>query len=161
MIIITKAKKKKKQVTEIVPAWSQNWLFPATWRGANILVSTFWASSEFSLPEFSFGAPAHHLWWLQLLVTWQTLFTDTGGKVDIASGSKESACNAGDPGLIPWRKAWQPTPLFLSGAFHGQRCLVGYSPWGCQESDTFSFHFSIHISNHSNMHLSILCTDSR
>ena len=37
---------------------------------------------------------------------------------------------------IPWRRAWQPTPVFLSGEFHGQRSLVGYSPWGRQESDT-------------------------
>ena len=36
----------------------------------------------------------------------------------------------------PWRKKWQPTPLFLLGEFHGQRSLVGYSPWGCKESDT-------------------------
>ena len=37
---------------------------------------------------------------------------------------------------IPWRRKWQPTPVFLPGKFHGQRCLVGYSPWGHQESDT-------------------------
>ena len=36
---------------------------------------------------------------------------------------------------IPWRKAWQPTPVFLSGESHGQRTLVGYSPWGFKESD--------------------------
>ena len=30
---------------------------------------------------------------------------------------------------------WQPTPVFLPGEFHGQRSLVGYSPWGCIESD--------------------------
>ena len=29
----------------------------------------------------------------------------------------------------PWRKAWQPTPVFLPGEFHGQRSLVDYSPW--------------------------------
>ena len=29
----------------------------------------------------------------------------------------------------PWRRAWQPTPVFLSGKFHGQRSLVGYSSW--------------------------------
>ena len=29
---------------------------------------------------------------------------------------------------IPWRKAWQPTPVFLPGKSHGQRNLVGYSP---------------------------------
>ena len=30
----------------------------------------------------------------------------------------------------------QPTPVFLPGEFHGQRSLVGYSPWGCKELDT-------------------------
>ena len=34
-------------------------------------------------------------------------------------------------GKIPWRRAWQPTPVFLPGESHGQRSLVGYSPWGC------------------------------
>ena len=35
-------------------------------------------------------------------------------------------------GKILWRRKWQPTPVFLSGKFHGQRSLVGYSPWGSQ-----------------------------
>ena len=39
-------------------------------------------------------------------------------------------------GKIPWRRKWQPTPVFLPGEFHGQRSLVGYSPWGRRESDT-------------------------
>ena len=29
-----------------------------------------------------------------------------------------------------WKKKWQPTPVFLSGKSHGQRSLMGYSPWG-------------------------------
>jgi len=33
-------------------------------------------------------------------------------------------------GKIPWRRAWQPTPVFLPGESHGQRSLAGYSPWG-------------------------------
>ena len=37
---------------------------------------------------------------------------------------------------IPWRRAWQPTPVFLSGESHGQRCRAGYSPWGRKELDT-------------------------
>ena len=37
---------------------------------------------------------------------------------------------------IPWRRAWQPTPVFLPGESHGQRSLVGYSPWGHKELDT-------------------------
>ena len=39
-------------------------------------------------------------------------------------------------GKVPWRKKWQPTPVFLPGKFHGQKSLVGYSPWSCKESDT-------------------------
>ena len=59
---------------------------------------------------------------------------DPGG----ASG-KEPACQCKrdkrwgfDPrvGKIPWRRPWQPTPVFLPGESHGQRTLVGNSPWG-------------------------------
>ena len=56
------------------------------------------------------------------------------------SDSKESACNARDPNSIPesgrslsqedpWRREGLPTPVFLSGEFHGQRSLSGYSSW--------------------------------
>ena len=38
-------------------------------------------------------------------------------------------------GKIPWRRKWQPTPVFLAGKSHGQRSLEGYSTWGCKESD--------------------------
>ena len=37
---------------------------------------------------------------------------------------------------IPWKRAWEPTPVFLPGESHGQRSLAGYSPQGCKESDT-------------------------
>ena len=45
-----------------------------------------------------------------------------------------------------WRRQWQPTPALLPGKSHGQRSLVGCSPWGREESDTtedftFTFHF--------------------
>ena len=33
---------------------------------------------------------------------------------------------------ILWSSKWQPTPVFLSGKFHGQGSLVSYSPWGSQ-----------------------------
>ena len=55
---------------------------------------------------------------------------------------KESTCQCRrhrfDPwvGKIPWRRKWQPTPVFLPGESHGQRSLVGYSPWGCKGSNT-------------------------
>ena len=55
---------------------------------------------------------------------------------------KEPACQCRRRGFgpwvgkIPWRKKWQPTPVFLPEKSHGQRSLVGYSPWGRKESDT-------------------------
>ena len=36
---------------------------------------------------------------------------------------------------IPWRRTWQPIPIFSPGKSHGQRRLEGYSPLGCKESD--------------------------
>ena len=57
---------------------------------------------------------------------------------------KESACQCRrhrrlrfDPWAVkvPWSRKWQPTPVFLPGESHGQRSLVGYSPWGHKESD--------------------------
>ena len=38
--------------------------------------------------------------------------------------------------FLHWRRKWQPTPVLLPGESHGRRSLVGYSPWGCKESDT-------------------------
>ena len=29
-----------------------------------------------------------------------------------------------------WRRKWHPTPVFMPGESHGQKCLTGYSPWG-------------------------------
>ena len=51
--------------------------------------------------------------------------------------SKESTCQSRRCGFspwggkIPWRRKWQPTPVFLPGKSHGQKSLVGYSPGGC------------------------------
>ena len=39
-------------------------------------------------------------------------------------------------GKIPWRRKWQPTPVFLPEKLHRQRSLVGYSPWGHKKLDT-------------------------
>jgi len=38
-------------------------------------------------------------------------------------------------GKVPWRREWQATPVFLPRDSHGQRRLVGYSPWDLKESD--------------------------
>ena len=51
---------------------------------------------------------------------------------------KEPACNVFNPwvGKIPWRRAWQPTPGFLPGEFHGQRSLLCHNLWSHKQSDT-------------------------
>ena len=45
----------------------------------------------------------------------------------------------GEVGKIPWRKAWQPTPVFLPEKSHGQSSLAGYSLWGHKELDIIYF----------------------
>ena len=78
------------------------------------------------------------------------------------SDSKESDCNVGDLGLIlgsgsfPWRREWQPAPVFLPGESHGQRSLAGYSPWGHKESDKIEQLNS----THSMININFYTTDS-
>ena len=71
---------------------------------------------------------------------------------------KESACQRSRHrrcdfdswvGKIPWRRKWQPTLVFLPGKFHGQKSLVGYSPWGHKESDTTDY---MHTHTHTHTH---------
>ena len=63
---------------------------------------------------------------------------------DFLPSNKETACRCGRPGFnpwvgkIPWRRKWQPTPVFLPRESHGQRDgqTIGYSPRGHKESET-------------------------
>ena len=63
-------------------------------------------------------------------------FGDTHGKEPTCQCSRRERRRF-DPWIkkIPWRKEWQPTPVLLPGQSHGQRSLVGYSPWGRTELD--------------------------
>ena len=68
----------------------------------------------------------------------------------VGSVVKNLPANSGDAGLIPvsgrfpWRRKWQPTPVFSPGKSHGQRSLAGYSPWGCRVRDDLSDN-SVHM----------------
>ena len=75
---------------------------------------------------------------------------------------KESACQCRRPrrrgfdpwvGKIPWRRTWQPTPVFLPGESHGWRNLVGYRLWGCKELDTTK-----RLSTHTGQDKTFFCT---
>ena len=82
---------------------------------------------------------------LKLVQSYMSTVSQSKGFLS-GSVSKESTCKAGecpqykrpssDPWVrkFPWRRKWQPTPIFLPGEVHGQRNLVGYSPWACKES---------------------------
>jgi len=82
----------------------------------------------------------------RLVKGWLLLCHFPGGSV-----VKESTCQCRRHGFdpwfrnIPWRRKWQPTSVLFLGKSHGQRSLVGFSPWGCKESDTAE-HTSFHTS---------------
>ena len=89
-------------------------------------------------------------WFSPLHFPWAAAFKEgfPGG-----TSSKEPACQCRrhkrrrfDPwfGKIPWRRAWQPTPAFLPGESHGQRSLVGYSPYGQKELDLTEAIYHVH-----------------
>ena len=76
----------------------------------------------------------------KIIKAWSQLYWGFPGGTVV----KNMPANTGDakdvgsiPGLgrFPWRRAWQPTLVFLSGKILEQRSLVGYSPWGCKELD--------------------------
>ena len=87
------------------------------------------------------GSMPYLTYWYSLhtpLVKWQINFKKINIFPRWLSG-KESACQCRRPrfnswvGKIPWRRKWQPTPVFLPGESHGQRSLAGCSPRGCKE----------------------------
>ena len=75
--------------------------------------------------------------WIYICNLWVIFFP--GG-----SDGKASAWDRTWVRKFPWKGKQQPAPVPLPGKFHGQRSPVGYSPWGCRESDTakqLHFHF--------------------
>ena len=76
---------------------------------------------------------------------------------------KNPLANAGDirdldliPGLgkIPRNRAWQPIPVLLPGDSHGQRNLVGYSPWHHKDLDTTEVSSTrTHTHTHTHTHM--------
>ena len=81
------------------------------------------------------------------VISWDSLIWEmVRVRVGFPSGisGKEPACQCRrcgfDPwvGKIPWRRTWQPTPLFLPRESHGQRSLAGYSPCSCRVRQNWS-----------------------
>ena len=77
------------------------------------------------------------------------------------SGGKESVCQCRRykrvrfypwAGKIPRRRKWLPAPVFLPGESHGQRSLVGYSPWGVQHQVLDMTEQLTHTHTHTHTH---------
>ena len=82
-------------------------------------------------------------YWLSALQAWSSrrngvtvLFLCVGVELPWWLSGKESACQCRRARFypwvkkIPWRRKWQPNPVFLLGKSHGQQNLAGCSPWG-------------------------------
>ena len=92
----------------------------------------------------------------------------------LVAHSQGSACSAGDPRLIPGsgrspgEGSGNPTPVLLPGKSHGWRSLMGYSPWGREESDTterlhflFLFLLCFTVESHLGFSLGRFCSIPR
>jgi len=89
-----------------------------------LLLFTFfkWEDNLFVLP------PGHtvDVWWLSnWWLRWLSISLQCG-RPDFDPWVRKT----------PWRRKWQSISVLLPGKSHGQKSLVGYSPWGCKESDT-------------------------
>ena len=80
-------------------------------------------------PDHSTSGSPLTLWAITIVLPWWL-----SGK----ESTYQSRRHGFDPwvGNMPWRRKWQPIPVFLPGKSHGQRSWVGYSPAGCKKLDT-------------------------
>ena len=115
--------------------WSQDVCIPSHFTSLNLDVTVHLWPSFMCLSMLRFG---HDYWYCYHFNSHiYSLLGFPGGSV-----AKKPACQCRRRGFdpwsrkMPWRRKWQPTPVFLPGKSHGQRSLVGYSPWGHKESDT-------------------------
>ena len=100
-----------------------------------------WGLGASSWPRPS-GSDAHFTSWPgSSMHIWAALFLNSvgfpGGTV-VKKSTYQCRRHAFNPwvGKIPWRRAWQPTPVFSPGEFHGWRSLADYHLWGHKGSDT-------------------------
>ena len=77
----------------------------------------------------------HSTSWLATGYIWLCGFPGGSGVTNPSANVRDARGAKSNPweGKIPWRRHWQPTPVFLPGRSHGQRDLGDYSPWGCKK----------------------------
>ena len=84
---------------------------------------------DFALRESQGGGRSGTWCFVYLLPSWASLLVQTVKNLPVMQETRVWSLDQEDP----WRRTWQPTPVFLPGEFHGQRSLAGYSPWGYKE----------------------------
>ena len=70
------------------------------------------------------------------IFAWRIPWTEKPGKLQIEDLKPDLSGGYTFNHVFLCRRKWQPTPVFLPGKFHGQKNLVGYSPWDHKELDT-------------------------
>ena len=89
--------------------------------------TTCWSQTPVTILDYSLSLTPHRVSQVVLMIN--NLLANEGDVKDMDSGFNPWI------GKIPWRRAWQPTPVFLPGESYGQRSLAGNSPWGHKDLD--------------------------
>ena len=113
------------------------------WKRLNLklFINFTWAENQSIFPQFLF------LWQANICIFLNYYLLNAAS---LAAQMLKNLPAMEDPGSIPWRREWQPSPVFFPGEVHGQRSLVGYSPWVCKESDTAK-RLTLHSKWHGNI----------
>ena len=105
-----------------------------------ININSHYLSINYYMSDTALGVWHELTYFIPIAILWYRCYHPHLRGFPGSTSGKESTCQCWshkrlDPwvGKIPWRRKWQPTLVFLPGKFHGQRSLVGYSPWGCRE----------------------------
>ena len=115
---------RKVQASDLVTARFESWilnLFHTTY----VIVQLYIAAQVLSVLTGKMG-----------IITWSTLQHHWGLKKKVGFPGGSDSKEFPWVGKIPWRRERLPTPVLLSGEFHGQKSLTSYSPWGCKQFDT-------------------------
>ena len=84
---------------------------------------------------------------IKIICIYKAYMAAAGAFCKVLVNTSASAGDTRDMGWIPWRRKWQPTPVFLPGKFYGQRSLAGCSSWGHKGS-----HMTDHTHTHTHTH---------
>ena len=114
-----------------------------------LILTQFWSSCFLNLLlNLSFSSPSVNQTWQWVHNLRGNLYFSSGpcsclvfclrcyGQLSVETLVQPDSRNNSPAHSKDRRRQWKPTPVLLPGKSHGRRSLVGWSPWGCTESDT-------------------------